>query len=135
MNFSLPGIFILLHIVSALNMSSSVSHPTATLGLSPHQTDGQRVLTARHTRGEREGAFKLKLPILGLDLPAVLHGPRLLPPSELDAVAVNQLPVFRASGVAIAEMGEVPRVGVGHGKPEQGQQVEFPHVASISFIK
>ena len=113
---SLPGKFILLRPDSAHNLACTEGLPTATLGLSPHQTDGQRVLTARHTRGEREGAFKLKLPVLGLDLPAVLHGPRLLPPSELDAVAVHQLPVVGTLGVAIAETGEVPRVGVGHGQ-------------------
>ena len=122
MNFSLPGIFIFLHTVSARNKTFSVSLPTATLGLSPHQTDGQRVLTARHTRGEREGAFKLKLPVLGLDLPAVLHGPRLLPPSELDAVAVHQLPVVGTFRLAITETGEVPRVGVGHRQAYYGQQ-------------
>ena len=118
MNFSLPGIFILLHIVSALNMSSSVSLPTATLGLSPHQTDGQSVLTARLTRGEREGAFERKILVLCLVLLAVLLGTRHIPPSELDAVAVQKLPVVGASGVAIAETVEVPRVGVGHGQSE-----------------
>ena len=114
MNFALPGIFILLCSHSVNNLHFSVRPPTATLGLSPHQTDGQRVLIAR---GGRESAFELKLPVLGLDLPAVLHGPRLLPPSELDAVAVHQLPVVGTSGLAIAETGEVPRVGVGHGQP------------------
>ena len=115
MNFSLPGIFILLHTRSAHNKILSISLPTATLGLSPHQTDGQSVLTARHTRGEREGAFERKILVLCLVLLAVLLGTRHIPPSELDAVAFNQLPVVRASGVAIAETVEVPRVGVGHG--------------------
>ena len=105
MNFSLPGIFIFIRLDTAHNLADPVGSATITLGLSPHQTDGQiRVLTAE---------LKLVLVLL-----AVLLDTLLIPPSLLDAVAVLKLPVVRASGVAIAETGEVPRVGVGHGQPE-----------------
>ena len=117
MNFSLPGKLIPVRPVSAHNLACTEGLPTATLGLSPHQTDGQRVPGG----GVRVVCEENKLPILGLDLPAVLPRTRLLPPSELDAVAVHQLPVVGTLGVAIAETGEVPRVGVGHGQPEEGQ--------------
>ena len=114
MNFALPGIFISLGIDSVDNFDFPVSLSTATLGLSPHQTE---VLTGRHTRGGRESVFKHNIPVFGLVLLALLPRTRLLPPSERDAVAVHQLPVVGTSGLAIAETGEVPRVGVGHGQP------------------
>ena len=113
MNFSLPGKFIFLHTGPAhnspknvCNVACSEGFPTATLGLSPHQTDRQREL-----------AVSSKILVLGLILLAVLPRPLLLPPKhEEDTVAVYIPPVIWALS-RTADTGEVPRVGDGHGQP------------------
>ena len=129
MNFSLPGIFILLHIVSAHNKSFSVRTTTLTLVFSPHQTDGQSVPGG----GVRVRLHHDVLHVVRLVLPALLPGPGLVPAGhEEDTVALN-LPPASGTLPAGTETVEIPRVGLSRGQSYQGKQsrVESPHVASL----
>ena len=111
MNFALPGIFVFLHIDAIDNPVFPVWLATATLSPPPDHTEDRETVP--------DGGVTI-LRVLRPVLPADLRCPGLLPPGELEAVALDTAPAcWTLSGAgAGAENGEIQGVGLGHYQPQ-----------------